>query len=78
MDKKGNSKKTPKSTKIKNANKVKVSIFKQINDEMKKVRWPDKKEMTKYSFATFIFIVIFGLYFFGLDVVFAWFKELVS
>lgn len=77
MDKKGNSKKTPKS-KAKSTNKVKISIFKQISDEMKKVRWPDKTEMTKYSLATFIFIVIFGLYFFGLDIMFAWFKEFVS
>ena len=45
---------------------------------MKKVKWPSKKEMIKYSIATLAFIVIFGLYFYGLDALFAWISSLVK
>ncbi|MDD2409346.1 MAG: preprotein translocase subunit SecE [Bacilli bacterium] len=72
------SKKAPKSKNEKSFKKEKDSIFKQIKDEMKKVRWPDKNEMLKYSIATIIFIIAFGLYFFGLDIIFAWIKEIID
>ncbi|MDD3896155.1 MAG: preprotein translocase subunit SecE [Bacilli bacterium] len=72
------SKKAPISKKEKSSKQVKDSLFKQIRDEMKKVRWPDKNEMFKYSIATIIFIIAFGLYFFGLDIIFAWIKEIID
>lgn len=72
------SKKAPKSKNEKSSKQVKDSLFKQIKDEMKKVRWPDKNIMLKYSIATIIFIIAFGFYFFGLDIVFAWIKEIVD
>lgn len=78
MEKKEIIKKSKKPSKTKAVKKVKKSFIDEVKDEMKKVRWPDKEEMTKYSLATLIFIVIFGLYFFGLDAIFAWFKELVG
>ena len=34
-----------------------------VKKEMKKVRWPNKQEMFKYSLATLSFIVIFALFF---------------
>lgn len=34
-----------------------------VKKEMKKVRWPNKKEMITYSAATISFIVIFALFF---------------
>ena len=37
-----------------------------------------KQEMTKYSIAVFIFIILFGLYFYGLDAFFAWITSLVK
>ena len=57
---------------------VKKGYFKEIREELKKVNWPDKKEMTKYTLAVVIFIGIFGLYFYGLDAVFAWIKGIIS
>ena len=78
MSKKESEKNVKTKAVVKKTTKVKDSYFKQVKDEMKKVKWPDKKEMTKYSIATIVFILIFALYFFGLDALFAWFKELVS
>ena len=34
-----------------------------VKKEMKKVRWPNKKEMITYSLATLSFIVVFALFF---------------
>ena len=34
-----------------------------VKKEMKKVRWPNKKEMITYSIATLSFILIFALFF---------------
>ena len=38
-----------------------------VKKEMKKVRWPNKKEMITYSIATIVFVLIFGIFFTGLD-----------
>lgn len=38
-----------------------------VKKEMKKVRWPNKKEMLTYSIATVTFILIFGIFFSVLD-----------
>ena len=37
-----------------------------VKKEMKKVRWPNKKEMITYSIATIVFVLIFGIFFTGL------------
>ena len=50
------------------------SLFKQISEELKKVKWPNKREMLKFTSAVIIFIIIFGLYFFGLDALFTWLR----
>ena len=34
-----------------------------VKKEMKKVRWPGKKEMVKYSIATITFILFFSVFF---------------
>ena len=68
-----------KGKNVKKVSKKKEDSFlKQVKNEMKKVKWPDKNEMLKYTIATVVFIVVFGLYFFGLDILFAWFKGIVS
>lgn len=41
----------------------KQSFFKSIKSELKKVKWPEKKEVVKYTIATIIFILIFVLLF---------------
>ena len=42
----------------------KIAMFLNgVKKEMKKVRWPNKKEMITYSLATLSFIVVFALFF---------------
>jgi preprotein translocase subunit SecE len=54
------------------------NFFIGIKKEMEKVKWPSKKEMVKYSITTIIFIIFFALFFFSLDLIFAYLKSLVS
>ena len=60
-----------KVTKKKKNNKVKTSFFKQVKAEMKKVKWPTKKDMVKYSITTLAFIVLFASFFYIIDILFA-------
>ena len=46
-----------------------VGWFKEAFGEVKKVRWPSKKEMIKYSIATIVFILFFALFFYLIEVI---------
>lgn len=48
-----------------------------VKKEMRLVRWPSKGEIVKYSIACLLFVVLFGLFFFGIDALFALISELV-
>ena len=56
------------------AKKTKQSFLKQVKSEMKKVKWPTKKEMVKYSITTLVFILLFAGFFYLIDVLFALLK----
>jgi len=58
--------------------KKEKSYFKEIADELKKVKWPTKDEMLKFTIAVMVFILIFGVYFFGLDALFTLIKGLFN
>lgn len=45
---------------------------------MKKVRWPNKKEMITYSIATIVFVLIFGIFFTGLDLALTGIKMVIK
>ena len=65
----------------KDAKKEKVnkeSLFSGVKREMKKVRWPLKKEMVKYSIAVISLVIFFALYFTLADFVIATVKVWVS
>lgn len=49
-----------------------------VRKEMKKVKWPSKKEMVTYSTATLVFILVFGLFFAGLDFMLTGLKMVVK
>ena len=53
---------------------VKKSFLKEVKSEMKKVKWPTKKEMVKYSITTLLFILLFAGFFYLIDVLFALLK----
>ena len=42
-------------------------FFVNVKKEMKKVRWPKKKEMIKFSIATICVLCFFMLFFTGVD-----------
>ena len=44
-------------------------FFVNVKKEMKKVRWPKRKEMVKFSIATIVIVVFFRAYFTLSDVV---------
>ena len=60
---KDNKKNKPVEKKVK-----KEGFFKGIKSEFKKVRWPNKKEMVKYSIATIVFVLFFGIFFYLIEV----------
>ncbi len=46
-----------------------MKFFKNVYQEMKKVKWPDRKYMVKYSIATLSVIIFFSLYFFVIELI---------
>ena len=68
--KKKDSKKTKKTKK---QSKI-VTFFKEVKKEVSKVKWPSKKEMVKYSFATIAFVLFFGVFFYVIDLIIALLK----
>ena len=77
-DSKNETKKIVKKVSTKQPKEKKEPFFVGVKREMKKVRWPLKKEMTKYSIATLSFIVFFALFFAIGDLLIAAFKLLVA
>ncbi len=65
-NKKDNKKKEEKKTEVK-----KESWWHGVKSEFKKVRWPSRKEMVKYSIATIIFILFFAAFFSIIELI-AW------
>lgn len=53
-------------------------FFKGVKSETKTIRWPKGKTMIKYSCIVIVMMLFFGLYFYGLDVIFTFLKGLVS
>ena len=76
LDKDSKKKKEPKKKDDKKATKnKKTSFFKEVKNEMSKVKWPSKKDMFKYSVATILFIIFFALFFYLIDLVMALLRE---
>ena len=44
-------------------------FFAGVKKELKKVRWPKKKEMVVYSVSTICIIVFFMIFFVGIDAI---------
>ena len=41
--------------------------FKGVGLEIKRIRWTSGKELVKYSIASIVFVIFFGVYFYGID-----------
>ncbi len=55
-----------------------AKFFASVKSELKKVRWPNKKEMLKYSIATISIMIIFGLFYTIIDLASAGIKMLIG
>ena len=42
------------------------NFFSEVRKEFSKVKWPNKKDMVKYSIATIVFVIFFALFFYGI------------
>lgn len=60
-------KETSKKKKVKTTKKKKDGFFKGVKLEMKKVTWPNKKDVIKYSVATLVLCITIMLFFQLLD-----------
>ena len=47
-----------------------------VKSEFLRVHWPNKNDMIKYSIATICFIIFCALFFYCVDIVFAFFQSL--
>ena len=54
------------------------NIISDVKKEMKKVKWPTKKDMIKYSIATLSIILFFCIFFMGSDLIIMGIKELMK
>lgn len=52
------------------------NFFKEVKKEISKVKWPDRKNMIKYTIITVVFILFFALFFLSLDLIIAFVKSL--
>lgn len=69
-----NDTKKKKNTKKEKKHSGIIGFFKEVKNEVSKVKWPSKKDMVKYSVATIIFIVFFALFFYLIDLIIALLK----
>ena len=49
-----------------------------VKSETKKVHWPNRKDMVKYSIATILFVLFCSLFFYAIDIIFAFLKSLFN
>lgn len=63
-------------TNIENTNEK--SYLKEVKSELKKVKWPTKKDIIKYTISTLVIVVFFALYFVGIESLFAFIKGLIK
>lgn len=66
---KTNEKKTVKVEKEKRGN-IFLRIgkyFRGVLKEIKRIRWTSGKDLVKYSIAAIMFVIFFGIYFYGID-----------
>lgn len=76
--KKVETKPVKKETKEKKTKKEpQEGFFKGVRRELGHVVWPSGKELVKFSLATIGFIIFFALFFWVIEIVFAWLKSLV-
>ncbi len=54
------------------------SFFHGVKTETKRIHWPTKKELIKYSIATIVFILFCAIFFYIIDIIFALVHSLIK
>lgn len=54
-----------------------ITYFRETWDEMKKVKWPSRSEVTRLTATVMLISVLVGMYIGGLDYVFTKLMELI-
>lgn len=52
-------------------------FFKNVIGELKKTKWPEKKDMVKYTIATIVFVIILSAFFYGIITLMAYLMEVL-
>ena len=52
------------------------SYFKGVKKEIGRIRWTSGKDLLKYSIATIMFVIFFGVYFYLIDLAVAFIRSL--
>ncbi len=66
-----------KTQKVKKEKKLKEKPITTFKSEFSKVKWPSKKEMVKYSIATIVFVIFFGVFFFAIAALMSFLKTII-
>jgi len=48
-----------------------VDYFKGIKKEISRIKWTSKKDLLKYSVASILFVMFFGIFFYAIDILVA-------
>ena len=73
---KTNDKKKASTKKIKKKKEVKQGASTTFKSEFKKIKWPTKKDMIKYSIATIVFVIFFAIFFYLIELLMAFIKSI--
>ena len=57
--------------------KIKSFIY-GIKEEFKKVHWTEKKDLIKYSIATVVFVIFLSVFFYIINILFAFIQSLLK
>ena len=66
-----------KKAKDNSKKRVKEKPVTTFKAEFSKVKWPNKKEMIKYSIATIVFVIFFGVFFFAIQALMSFLKTII-
>ncbi len=55
-----------------------LEFLREVRAELRKVSWPTREEVIRYSIIVLVALVLFTLFVFGVDYVFEWFFRTVT
>ncbi len=78
MSKKENKEKQVKETKKESLWTKVMNFFHGVKTESKRIHWTEKKDLGRYTVATFVFVIFFSLFFYLVNVIYAFVQSLLG